>query len=68
MIDLNWLLLALGEDMYDDGYKNITNIDYSCTVIKQMAERCSDRPEMKCRYQNETAQAKPSLVDMSLSQ
>ncbi|GAB5589104.1 hypothetical protein Unana1_04004 [Umbelopsis nana] len=38
---------TLGEDMYDDGYKNITNIDYSCTVIKQMAERCSDRPEMK---------------------
>ncbi|KAG2186614.1 hypothetical protein INT44_002838 [Umbelopsis vinacea] len=38
---------TLGEDMYDDGYKNITNIDYSATVIKQMAERCVDRPEMK---------------------
>ncbi|KAJ2963774.1 hypothetical protein NQZ79_g1198 [Umbelopsis isabellina] len=38
---------TLGEDMYDDGYKNITNIDYSATVIQQMAERCSDRPEMK---------------------
>jgi hypothetical protein len=43
-------MLALGEDMYDDGYKNITNIDYSSTVIKQMEERCSDRPEMRCKY------------------
>ncbi|CAO3671229.1 unnamed protein product [Umbelopsis vinacea] len=40
---------TLGEDMYDDGYKNITNIDYSSTVIKQMEERCSDRLEMDIR-------------------
>ncbi|KAI9306242.1 S-adenosyl-L-methionine-dependent methyltransferase [Cunninghamella echinulata] len=38
---------TLGEDMYKDGYKNITNIDYSETVIKNMQERCKDMPEMK---------------------
>lgn len=40
---------ALGEDMYKDGYKNITNIDYSKIVINNMAERCKDMPEMKCK-------------------
>jgi hypothetical protein len=43
------MLLALGEDMYDDGYKNITNIDYSKTVIDNMKERCADKPEMTCK-------------------
>ncbi|KAG1465212.1 hypothetical protein G6F46_002700 [Rhizopus delemar] len=37
---------TLGEDMYADGYKNITNIDYSKTVIENMKLRCSDKPEM----------------------
>ncbi|KAI8647427.1 hypothetical protein BD408DRAFT_427814 [Parasitella parasitica] len=37
---------TLGEDMYDDGYKNITNIDYSKTVIDNMKERCADKPEI----------------------
>ncbi|CEP16565.1 hypothetical protein [Parasitella parasitica] len=37
---------TLGEDMYNDGYKNITNIDYSKTVIDNMKERCADKPEM----------------------
>ncbi|KAI9282622.1 S-adenosyl-L-methionine-dependent methyltransferase [Sporodiniella umbellata] len=37
---------TLGEDMYLDGYKNITNIDYSKTVIENMKTRCSDKPEM----------------------
>ena len=35
--------------MYKDGYKNITNIDYSKTVIDNMKERCIDMPEMKCK-------------------
>lgn len=35
--------------MYKDGYKNITNIDYSKIVIDNMAERCKDMPEMKCK-------------------
>ncbi|KAF7723564.1 hypothetical protein EC973_001853 [Apophysomyces ossiformis] len=38
---------TLGEDMYNDGYKNITNIDYSATVIENMKQRCSHQPEMK---------------------
>ena len=36
--------------MYNDGYKNITNIDYSKTVIDNMKERCTDKPEMSCKY------------------
>lgn len=43
-------ILALGEDMYKDGYKNITNIDYSKTVIDNMKERCGDTPGMTCKY------------------
>ena len=34
------------ENMYDDGYTNIKNIDISQNVIKLMAERSKDRPEM----------------------
>lgn len=41
--------IALGEDMYADGYKHITNIDYSKTVIENMKARCADKPEMECK-------------------
>ena len=34
------------ENMYDDGYKNIKNIDISQNVINYMKERSQDRPEM----------------------
>ncbi|KAL0240466.1 hypothetical protein I308_106260 [Cryptococcus tetragattii IND107] len=38
---------ALGEVLYDAGWKNIVNIDYSKIVIEQMQERHSEkRPEM----------------------
>ncbi|KAK4683701.1 hypothetical protein P7C73_g6532, partial [Tremellales sp. Uapishka_1] len=38
----------LGEVMYDAGWKNIVNVDYSATLIATMAARHSDlRPEMK---------------------
>lgn len=38
----------LSEQMYDDGYKNIVNVDYSSVVIQQMKERHSEpRPEME---------------------
>ena len=33
--------------MYDDGYKNIVNIDISTIVIEQMKERSISRPEME---------------------
>ena len=37
----------LSEDMYDDGYHNILNVDISSVVIKQMIERNSAlRPKM----------------------
>ncbi|KIR57496.1 hypothetical protein I314_06732 [Cryptococcus bacillisporus CA1873] len=38
---------ALGEVLYDAGWKNIVNIDYSKIVIEQMQERHAEkRPEM----------------------
>ncbi|KAI8061153.1 S-adenosyl-L-methionine-dependent methyltransferase [Gongronella butleri] len=38
---------TLGEDMYNDGYKHITNIDYSPTVVENMKQRCAHMPEMQ---------------------
>ena len=35
-------------DLYDDGYQDITNVDISDVVIKQMQEKNKDeRPKMK---------------------
>ena len=35
-------------DLYDDGYHDITNVDISDVVIKQMQEKNKDeRPKMK---------------------
>ncbi len=40
-------ILGLSEDMYDDGYENITNIDISHTVVKYMEEKIKSRfPKM----------------------
>lgn len=36
----------LTEDMYDDGYRRIINMDISSVVIDQMRERNLHRPEM----------------------
>ncbi|KAF7308262.1 Methyltransf-25 domain-containing protein [Mycena chlorophos] len=39
---------TLSQDMYDDGYKNIVNVDYSRVVIEQMRTRHAEtRPEME---------------------
>lgn len=35
--------------MYDDGYHNITNIDFSETVIENMRLRCKDKTRMTCK-------------------
>ncbi|KAL4436246.1 hypothetical protein ABPG74_015837 [Tetrahymena malaccensis] len=37
---------VIQEEMYDDGYKNIYNIDISEECIKQMNNRKGDRPEL----------------------
>ncbi|KAF9031408.1 hypothetical protein BDZ89DRAFT_627609 [Hymenopellis radicata] len=42
---------TLSQDMYDDGYRNIVNVDYSAVVIDQMKQRHeSTRPEMECKF------------------
>ena len=41
--------IALSEDMYDDGYHNIVNIDFSKTVIENMTIKCKDRVGMECK-------------------
>ncbi|KAJ1961490.1 hypothetical protein IWQ62_003848 [Dispira parvispora] len=38
---------TLSEDMYRDGYHNITNVDFSKSVIEHMRERCRDMPSMR---------------------
>ncbi|WVF69944.1 hypothetical protein IAT40_004729 [Kwoniella sp. CBS 6097] len=38
---------ALGEVLYDAGWKNIVNLDYSKVVIDQMKERHTSRPLME---------------------
>jgi len=35
--------LGLSEEMYEDGFQHITNIDISFTVVKQMTEMYKDR-------------------------
>ncbi|CAG8442169.1 10345_t:CDS:10 [Acaulospora morrowiae] len=37
---------TLSEDMYDEGYHNIVNVDFSETVIENMKNRCVDRTGM----------------------
>lgn len=36
------ILTVLSEEMYFEGYKNITNVDYSNNLIKHLIERYSD--------------------------
>lgn len=37
--------------MFDEGYTNITNIDYSKNLIVKMQEKYQDKgPNFKCKY------------------
>ena len=38
-----YLLSGLSEEMYEEGYEHITNIDISFTVIKQMTEMYKEK-------------------------
>lgn len=58
--DMRILILGCGnaefsEDLYDDGFTNVLNIDISPVVIKQMQERNSfERPFMEWRVMDVT--------------
>ncbi|KAL9710951.1 hypothetical protein Ac2012v2_005492 [Leucoagaricus gongylophorus] len=42
----------LSEDLWEDGYKNIINTDFSGVLIEKMKQRHKQiRPEMECAYQ-----------------
>ena len=40
----------LSEDMYDDGFTTIANIDISKVVIDQMVEKYRDKTGLSCKY------------------
>ncbi len=41
----------MSEDMFEDGYENIVNIDVSHTVIKYMEDKCKTRYNgMQCIF------------------
>lgn len=42
------MCVDLSEDMYRDGFTNITSCDFSPVVIEKMKEKCSEKKGMKC--------------------
>jgi hypothetical protein len=41
---------GMSEEMYEEGYNHITNIDISMTVIKQMSDMYKEKcPNMLCK-------------------
>lgn len=50
--------------MYDDGYHNIVNIDFSKTVIENMSIKCQDRVGMECKEDSDQ-RANDSLIGIS---
>lgn len=42
------LYIDLSEDLYRDGYNDITSNDYSSVVINKMKEKCVEKTGMKC--------------------
>lgn len=52
MTIFNGFLQALGPDLYDDGFLNVTNIDISSVVINQMADMHRAKEEIECTQNN----------------
>lgn len=42
------LTTGLSEDLYRDGYVDITSCDYSSVVIQKMKDACVDKSGLKC--------------------
>lgn len=40
----------LSEDLYDDGYKQLVNIDISTTAIEAMKEHYKSKSTMECGF------------------
>ena len=43
-------LLGFGERLYKDGFRNITNIDFSPVVIQEMHTKYASLDEMECMH------------------
>ncbi|KAL7005091.1 hypothetical protein EMMF5_005331 [Cystobasidiomycetes sp. EMM_F5] len=54
--------MALSQDMYTDGYKNIVNIDYSGVCIEKMQ---SKHPHMTCERETSTREAQKGSFTIS---
>jgi EEF1A lysine methyltransferase 4 len=39
---------VFGEEMVEDGYQDVVNIDISSVVIDQMTKKYHDKPQLKC--------------------
>ncbi len=38
----------MSEKLYESGFINLTNIDYSSVCIEKMSKKHEDKPNMKC--------------------
>ena len=57
----------MSEEMYDDGYHNIVNIDISHNVIKYMKERNKQRPKMTfCQMDVRDIKLESNSVDLAI--
>lgn len=40
----------LGECLYNEGYRNITSIDFSKVIIEEMNQKYKEKEEMECIF------------------
>ena len=40
----------MGENIYNEGYRNITNIDFSKVLIEEMNQKYFEKEEMECIF------------------